>query len=85
MSSKLSHLDRTGQARMVDVGHKSDTERVALAQGEVVMQQETLALIRAGAIKKGDVLYHCFFCKRFLFIKPSAESANHAEVSTVTS
>ena len=36
-------------------------------------------------IKKGDVLYHCFFCKRFLFIKPSAESANHAEVSTVTS
>lgn len=36
-------------------------------------------------IKKGDVLYNCFFCKRFLYIKPPDESANHAETSTVTS
>jgi cyclic pyranopterin phosphate synthase len=52
----LSHLDASGNARMVDVGHKPDTERVAIAAGEVRMRPETLALIRAGQIKKGDVL-----------------------------
>src|SRR5258706_4890834 len=52
----LSHLDSTGSARMVDVGHKPDTERVAVAAGEVLMRPATLALIRAGQIKKGDVL-----------------------------
>ncbi len=52
----LSHLDSTGAARMVDVGHKPDTERVAIAAGEVLMRADTLALIRAGQIKKGDVL-----------------------------
>jgi cyclic pyranopterin phosphate synthase len=41
---------------MVDVGNKPDTERVAIAKGEVHMRAETLALIQAGAIKKGDVL-----------------------------
>jgi len=41
---------------MVDVGAKPDTERTAIAKGEVVMLTETLALIQAGAIKKGDVL-----------------------------
>lgn len=41
---------------MVDVGHKPDTERIAIACGEVHMQKETLDLIRAGQIKKGDVL-----------------------------
>jgi cyclic pyranopterin monophosphate synthase len=52
----LSHLDSHGNARMVDVGHKPDSERVAIAAGEVRMRPETLALIRAGQIKKGDVL-----------------------------
>ncbi len=52
----LSHLDEHGHARMVDVGHKPDTERVAVAAGEVHMLPATLALIRAGQIKKGDVL-----------------------------
>jgi cyclic pyranopterin phosphate synthase len=52
----LSHLDSQGNARMVDVGHKPDTERVAIAAGEVRMLPATLALIRAGQIKKGDVL-----------------------------
>jgi cyclic pyranopterin phosphate synthase len=52
----LSHLDEAGRARMVDVGHKPDTDRVAVAAGEVHMRPETLALIRAGQIKKGDVL-----------------------------
>jgi cyclic pyranopterin phosphate synthase len=56
MSSKLSHLDETGQARMVDVGHKPDTERSATARGEIVMLLTTLALIRDGAMKKGDVM-----------------------------
>jgi len=52
----LSHLDSSGSARMVDVGHKPDTERVAVAAAEVHMRAETLTLIRAGQIKKGDVL-----------------------------
>jgi cyclic pyranopterin phosphate synthase len=53
---KLTHLDESGRARMVDVGGKEDTERLAIAKGEIVMQPETLALIRAGSLKKGDVL-----------------------------
>jgi cyclic pyranopterin phosphate synthase len=56
MSNQLSHLDETGRARMVDVGHKPDTERSAMARGEVRMRSETLRLIQAGAMKKGDVL-----------------------------
>jgi cyclic pyranopterin phosphate synthase len=52
----LSHLDEKGRARMVDVGAKSDTERVAVAKGEVVMKPETLALIQRCGIAKGDVL-----------------------------
>lgn len=56
MAEKLSHLDESGSARMVDVSNKSDTERVAVARGEVVMKAKTLELIREGMIKKGDVL-----------------------------
>jgi cyclic pyranopterin phosphate synthase len=52
---KLSHLDETGRARMVDVGHKPVTERLAIAKGEIHMQPATLALIQQGALKKGDV------------------------------
>lgn len=55
-ASKLTHLDQQGRARMVDVGAKPETERVAVARGEVHMRRETLDLIRAGALKKGDVL-----------------------------
>jgi cyclic pyranopterin phosphate synthase len=55
-SGKLTHVDESGNARMVDVGAKPETERLAVAEGEVVMKPETLALIRAGALKKGDVL-----------------------------
>ena len=54
-SPKLSHLDEQGRARMVDVGHKPDTERVAIAKGEVHMRPETLALIQTGNLKKGDL------------------------------
>src|ERR1044072_3616916 len=56
MAEKLTHLDEQGRARMVDVGDKPDTERIAIARGEVHMKRETFDLIRAGQIKKGDVL-----------------------------
>jgi cyclic pyranopterin phosphate synthase len=56
VDERLTHLDEQGTARMVDVGPKPDTERVAIAGGAVYMQPETLRLIRDGAIKKGDVL-----------------------------
>ncbi|MBI1795381.1 MAG: cyclic pyranopterin monophosphate synthase MoaC [Chloroflexi bacterium] len=56
MPTKLTHLDESGRVHMVDVGGKPDTERSAVASGEVHMKKETLALIRAGQIKKGDVL-----------------------------
>jgi cyclic pyranopterin phosphate synthase len=52
----LAHVDEQGRARMVDVGAKPDTERVAIARGRVYMQPGTLALIQANAVKKGDVL-----------------------------
>ncbi len=52
----LTHLDEDGTARMVDVGWKPVTDRMAQATGQVVMQPETLALIRGGLMKKGDVL-----------------------------
>ncbi|MFN8380213.1 MAG: cyclic pyranopterin monophosphate synthase MoaC [Anaerolineae bacterium] len=54
--TKLTHLDAEGSARMVDVGAKPDSERVAIAEGRVLMQPETLRLIRDGALKKGDAL-----------------------------
>jgi len=56
MPNKLTHLDEHGRVHMVDVGYKPDTERIAIARGEVHMKLETLDLIRAGQIKKGDVL-----------------------------
>jgi len=56
MAQKLSHIDDTGKAKMVDVSNKGETERMAVAQGEVVMKPETLEIIRGGMTKKGDVL-----------------------------
>jgi cyclic pyranopterin monophosphate synthase len=54
--TRLTHLDAQGQAHMVDVSAKAATERVALAEGYVLMQAETLALVTSGNAKKGDVL-----------------------------
>src|SRR5918912_2066789 len=51
----LSHVDASGRAHMVDVGAKPDTERTAIAKGEVWMRPETLALIQSGGVPKGDV------------------------------
>jgi len=53
---RLTHLDEEGHARMVDVGGKPDTKRVAVAKGEITMRPETLALIQERGIPKGDVL-----------------------------
>lgn len=53
---KLTHLDESGQVRMVDVADKPETERIAIAKGEVHMHAATLDLIRSGTMKKGDVL-----------------------------
>jgi len=52
----LSHIDDAGRARMVDVTGKDETFRVAVAKGRVVMQPETLRLLLAGEIAKGNVL-----------------------------
>lgn len=54
--SKLTHLDETGAARMVDVGGKPATARRAVASGRITMSEECLAAIRAGNAPKGDVL-----------------------------
>lgn len=56
MEKRLTHLDESGRADMVDVGSKPDSERIAVAAGLVRMMPETLALIEQGALKKGDVL-----------------------------
>jgi cyclic pyranopterin phosphate synthase len=54
--TKLTHLDASGQASMVDVSDKGVTSRTAIAEGCVTMQAQTLDLIRHGEAKKGDVL-----------------------------
>lgn len=52
---ELSHLDPSGRARMVDVGRKEETRRLAVAKGFVQMSPETLAQARSGDLKKGDL------------------------------
>ena len=54
--SELTHFNAAGEAHMVDVGAKDVTHRMALAEGTIRMQPDTLALIKAGGHKKGDVL-----------------------------
>ena len=54
--TKLTHLDDSGAAHMVDVSAKADTVREAVAEGHITMSAEALAAIREGSAKKGDVL-----------------------------
>jgi cyclic pyranopterin phosphate synthase len=54
--ARLTHIDETGAARMVDVGDKAVTERVAVAAAVVTMRPDTLALLEQGGHRKGDVL-----------------------------
>jgi cyclic pyranopterin phosphate synthase len=56
MSQKLSHIDESGQAKMVDVGRKPVTDRIAVARGTIIMQPQTLQLIIDGNLQKGDVI-----------------------------
>ncbi len=53
---KLTHVDAHGYAHMVDIGQKTESERMAIARGEVRMQKSTLELIRSSAVEKGNVL-----------------------------
>jgi cyclic pyranopterin phosphate synthase len=53
---RLTHVDESGKAHMVDVGGKPETERLAVARGEIQLQVKTLELIKQGLMKKGDVL-----------------------------
>ena len=54
--SELTHFDTAGEAHMVDVGEKANTNRVAVAAGQIIMNDQTLDLIKQGGHKKGDVL-----------------------------
>lgn len=56
MSGGLTHLDKDGAARMVDVSAKAETKREAVAEGRILIAADALEAIRAGAVKKGDVL-----------------------------
>lgn len=56
ISNDFTHFDERGNARMVNVGSKSDTKRIAVAAGRVLVNRETFDLIRSGGVKKGDVL-----------------------------
>ncbi len=53
---KLSHIDASGRAQMVDVGDKQSQDRVAVASGMIYLQKETIQLVRDNQLKKGDVL-----------------------------
>ena len=56
MTDKLTHFNTSGEAHMVDVGDKPQSQRVAIASGKILMQARTLSLILSGGHKKGDVL-----------------------------
>ena len=56
MIDKLTHFDAKGQAIMVDVTHKEETSRTAVAKGRIRVSPETLQAITEGTAKKGDVL-----------------------------
>jgi cyclic pyranopterin phosphate synthase len=54
--SRLTHVTSTGEAKMVDISNKGDTERIAVASGKVFMKPETLKAIKSASLKKGDVM-----------------------------
>jgi len=56
MKQSLTHFDAAGRAQMVDIADKAVTHRVAVARGTITMKPETLALVRDGTAKKGDVI-----------------------------
>jgi len=56
LAAKFSHTDKKGEAKMVDVGSKPDVKRIAIAKGSIFLAKETVKLIKANQMKKGDVL-----------------------------
>ena len=70
--NELTHINSKGEARMVDVGEKADTERIAIAEGFISMNPETLAMIVDGTASKGDVLA----CARIAGIMGSKRTAD---------
>ncbi len=56
MKDELTHIDKSGRARMVDISGKTDTHRVAIAEGKIFMKKETLEKIESSGIAKGDVI-----------------------------
>jgi len=56
MTDRLTHFDADGQAHMVDVGSKSETKRVAVAEGRITMEPATFQMVKEGSAKKGDVI-----------------------------
>ena len=56
ISGDFTHFDDKGNARMVDIGAKEETKRLAVAAGRVLMNRRTFDLVRSGGVKKGDVL-----------------------------
>jgi len=56
MADKLTHFDKDGRVNMVDVSGKKISERIAIASGKIRMKSETLALVKSGTAKKGDVI-----------------------------
>jgi len=70
---KLTHIDEKGRPKMVDVGSKPLTERMAVARGSVYMKKETFNLIKSGNVSKGDVLA-CPAANAQLFVDPYVHS-----------
>ena len=56
IAEEFTHFDEQGNARMVNVGGKAETKRIAVAAGRVLVNKKTFDLIRSGGVKKGDVL-----------------------------
>ena len=86
MSESLTHLNKNGEAHMVDVGSKDITHRLAIAEGKVFMKAETLAMIVEGRHKKGDVFATCriagiMAAKRCSDLIPLCHSLNLSSVS----
>lgn len=69
---ELTHIDENGSARMVDVGDKAYTKRIAVAQSVVTMKEETLEMITSGKAKKGDV----FACARVAGIMAAKKTSD---------
>ncbi len=63
MADEFSHLNKKGEANMVDVGHKPDQERIAKASGKIFLQPKTLELIKTNSIEKGDIFSVATDCR----------------------